>query len=180
MCTDTINRRQVDPGHPIEECRDLTGGFVTFGGALARAGVWGAWLAVALVGQGAQERFDAGVHLGEVAMIKLIQVVGLLQRKQVIRSPRALERPCDSRLILLAAFVTERGQGGRITFSSEDGRHDTRSRHAEDVIDDMMQLDVHLGERFLHMLNVLRGIADQHVPLAHIPTKHTDVLSGPQ
>src|SRR5713101_7101752 len=41
----------------------------------------------------------------------------------------------------------------------------------------MLQLDVHLGQRFLHMLDMLPGMGEQHRALAEITAQHTDLVS---
>jgi hypothetical protein len=48
--------------------------------------------------------------------------------------------------------------------------------HGRDVADDVVELDVHLRERLLHMLDVMGRIAHEHGPLAQIAAQDADLL----
>jgi hypothetical protein len=49
---------------------------------------------------------------------------------------------------------------------------------ARDIADDMVQLEIHLGQSFLHMLNMRSGHLDQAVPVAQQGTHRPDGLRG--
>ena len=60
------------------------------------------------------------------------------------------------------AHVAVRGQHARITLTRHDGADDLLPGLADDVADDVGQLQVHLRERLLHMLHVAGLRAQQH------------------
>ena len=63
------------------------------------------WLPVTLVGEGLQVVFDLPITGGNLAVIELVQLHGLLQGKQVLRPPIALQGAGDVRFVMLAAAV---------------------------------------------------------------------------
>ncbi len=52
--------------------------------------------------------------------------------------------------------------------AADDRADDVHARGAGDVRDDVMDLQVHLRQRLLHMLNVRRSIIEQPLALAQI------------
>jgi hypothetical protein len=76
--------------------------------------------------------------------------------------------------------VPEFGQLGGITDASQDGLDDLPARAASDVADDLRQLQVHLLQGFLHVLGVLRGVADQVAALPQIGAQLAGLLIGPK
>jgi hypothetical protein len=64
--------------------------------------------------------------------------------------------------------------------SSQDGVHNGTARQPGNVTDDMMDLQVHLRQRFVHVLHVLAGRRDQFVPVPQHGPHGADVLSGPK
>ena len=52
--------------------------------------------------------------------------------------------------------------------------------HAGDVGDDMMQLQVHLHQRLLHVLNMRRRIIQQPLPLPEVGAQPGDFGLGPE
>ena len=80
--------------------------------------------------------------------------------RQVPSSARAI-----SSSLRAAPLVAQRGQLRRVALAGQDGLDDRRAGHAGDVADDLGELDVHLLQRLLHVLDVVRGVADQHLPL---------------
>src|SRR5207245_6094385 len=64
----------------------------------------------------------------------------------------------------------------RISLASEDVAEDCQAGHAGNVADHMLQLEVHLRQRFLHMLDMLRRRGEQHGALAEITAQHADLV----
>jgi hypothetical protein len=58
----------------------------------------------------------------------------------------------------------------------DDGSNDGHASGACNVTDDLMQLHIHLSERFLHALNVNACTADQVILLANVASEHTDLV----
>jgi hypothetical protein len=59
--------------------------------------------------------------------------------------------------------VGQVGQPGRIPLASQDGVDDPQPRESRDVGDRMVQMDIHLVHRLLHVQRRLRGGLDQGV-----------------
>jgi hypothetical protein len=54
--------------------------------------------------------------------------------------------------------------------------NDSQSSCARDVGDDVVELEIHLGERFLHVLNVRGRILEQTLALAYVGTQCRDQI----
>ena len=63
------------------------------------------------------------------------------------------------------ARILHRRQRVTVTLASDDGAQDLLPGLAHHVGDDIGELDVHLRERFLHVLHVARLALEQHLPL---------------
>ena len=68
------------------------------------------------------------------------------------------------------------GQHLWIALTGEDGTNDLHSGHAGQIADDVMELDIHLVQGLLHMLNMSTGITGQVVTLAHVRAQHADLI----
>jgi hypothetical protein len=80
----------------------------------------------------------------------------------VLRAPVALERAGDHLRVGLAAGVTQRGERSGVALPSEDRSDDRQAGHPGDVAHDMGQLQVHLLEHFLNVLDVVGGVGHEH------------------
>ena len=54
----------------------------------------------------------------------------------------------------------------RIVLSGDNGANNSKAGYAGDVADDVIQLDVHLMQCFLDMLDVCRTVFEKHFTLA--------------
>lgn len=113
-----------------------------------------------------------------MSAVELLQRYGLLQCEQVFGSPIALQGSCDLGLAPFAVLVAQLGQDMRITLATQNGPDDRHPRHAADVADDFGQLDVHLLQRLLHVLDVLASITDQHLTLTQVAAQDHNLLGG--
>ena len=102
------------------------------------------------------------------------------QSKQMRGAPMALQGAGDGRLIVRAAIVPKLSQLLRVALASEEGAEDCQARHTSHVADDVVQLDVHLRERFLEVLDVSRSIREQSGPLPYIAPSHDALVLRPQ
>jgi hypothetical protein len=60
------------------------------------------------------------------------------------------------------------GEHVGVALAVDDGAKDPHSRDAGDVADDVMQLDIHLHQGLLHVLDVRRGVLDQPLAMTQI------------
>ena len=60
------------------------------------------------------------------------------------------------------------GQDIGITLARHDRPDDVHASHAGDIGYDMMQLEVHLHQRLLHVLNMRRRVVQQTLPLPEV------------
>ena len=77
-----------------------------------------------------------------------------------------------------AALVTQGGKLFRITLAGKDGINDGLGAHTVDVAKDMLKLEIHLGEGFLHELELLGRIANDLGAVAHEETQRDDPERG--
>ena len=75
----------------------------------------------------------------------------------------------------LAALVAQGGQHGRVSLAGHDGADDAQAGRAGDVGDDVVQLQVHLRQRLLHVLDVRRGVVQQALALAQVGAQRGDL-----
>src|SRR6266545_6049900 len=120
------------------------------------------------------------VAFGNFLVIDVIESYGLGQGKQMLLPPIALQRPCNGRLVVFTPIVPELGQRLSMALASQDGADDRQPGDASDVADHMLQLDVHLRQRFLHMLDMLGGMGKQHRALPQITAEDADLISRPE
>jgi hypothetical protein len=91
----------------------------------------------------------------------------------------ALQRFPDRLLARLDVWITQTGEYRRIPFAGDDGFQCPQAREARNVIDDMLNLHVHLRRRLVHVLDIL---ADHLNPVVSAPigerSAHTRHLAG--
>ena len=117
--------------------------------------------------QALQSRFDLAIALGQLRAAEIEGIQRLLQRKQMLGAPTALQAGGDLVGTGLHAHVAQRGQGVSVALTGHDGAQDRLARDAGHVGDDGGQLDVHLHQRFLHVLHAARLGAQDGATLAH-------------
>ena len=64
-----------------------------------------------------------------------------------------------------------------VSFTVEDGTNDGKSRNTTDVADDIGELDIHLRQSFLHVLNTTTGGFDEIISLTPVGSKDTDLAT---
>jgi hypothetical protein len=171
---DPLNPGHIYPRHAIQGLPWVERRSVAVAAPLATLG-W-QWLALALVGKRRQVARNADITGGELPMLELIAFQRLLQGKHMLGSPRALQGGSDSGLVVLAAVITQPRELRRVAFPGEDGQDDCQPGHARHVTHDVLQRDIHLRQRFLHMLDVARRIGQQCCPLPEITAQHDDLI----
>ena len=72
------------------------------------------------------------------------------------------------------------GQPVRIPFAPDNVVDDGEAGLAGDVADHMLELHVHLAEGLLDVLNMVRGVADQHGALSQVAPQAPNLGLGPE
>ena len=116
------------------------------------------------------ERADAGFDF-LIALRDHLLVVGIgptrmPQRQQMLPAPVALQRLDQRVAARFDAPVGQLGQPRRILFTGQDGVGYGQPGHPGQVGDGMVQMDVHLAVRLLHVLYAARRSLDQGVAMA--------------
>ena len=170
-----VDSGQVHPGHPVQLALDIEAGRILL---IALLALGSRRLAVAAVFKPLQHGFNLPVALGNPGLIPPVQLQGLGQLEDVLLPPMALQRLGDGRLVGLDPAGAQPGQPTRVPFPARDGLDDVHARLARDVSDDVPELHVHLGQRLLHVLNMMGGVLHQHGPLPHVAAQAPDVPAG--
>ena len=80
------------------------------------------------------------------------------------------ERLTNRLVGFLATAVTVLGKNVRIVYPLDDRADDAHPGEPGDVAYDVVQLDVHLHERLLHVLDVRRPVVDQAFAVTQVRT----------
>jgi len=84
---------------------------------------------------------------------------------QMLWPPVANQRFTDGILSGLDTSVAQFCKLCRISLSGENGIHNCQTRQPGDIADDMVNLQIHLRQRFVHMLDMLPAHLHQLVPV---------------
>ncbi|HEV7403579.1 MAG TPA: hypothetical protein VGO11_11655 [Chthoniobacteraceae bacterium] len=125
---------------------------------------------------GLQERGELLVAREDGGLQLLPALLQLAQDEEVGGPVVATERLNDVRQAAAAAFVAQGGELFRVALAGEEGRDDGLGAHAVDIAEDMVDLPVHLGEHFLHELDLLAGLRHEVGPVPHDVTQRNDLL----
>jgi len=136
---------------------------VAVAAALARLGRQR--LTVAAVRERLELRGNTAITGSQLPMLELVALQRLLEGKQVLGAPGAIEGMGDGSRVLLAPRIPSLRQLVRVTFSRQDRLDDGQARHASNVTDHVLQLDMHLREGLLHVLDATGSIGQQGSPL---------------
>ena len=71
-------------------------------------------------------------------------------------------------------------QFDRVAFALQDGIDDQHAGQPRDVADDLRQFDVHLLHGFLHVLDMIGGVADLHLPQPPVGTQRQHGIGRPK
>lgn len=94
--------------------------------------------------------------------------------------PVAFQRFSDGLGVGFDVWIPQLGEFCAVPLSSQDGVHNGKASYPGNVIDDVMDLQVHLGQRLVHVLHVLTGRRDQFVPVPQQGPHGADVLPRPK
>jgi len=118
--------------------------------------------------QPGQDRLDLPVAGGHLGLVDVIQLEGLGQGEDVLLPVVADQRLAHRLDRGMAPHVAVGGQDGWVALACDDRPDDAHARHARDVGHDVMQLQVHLGQRLLHVLDVRRRVVQQPLALPQV------------
>ena len=171
--TKAVDLGQVGPQNPIEGGANIEGGRVDL---LAFCSCLGQCRNIICThrkrGNG---RLKLAITFGNLGVVKVVEVQRLGQGKDMLIAVIA-NQGCPDRLDRrMASHIAEPRQNVRIPFPCHDGANDPHAGRTSDIRDDMMQLQVHLHQRLLHVLDMGRCIFDQPLPLAQIGAEGGDL-----
>jgi hypothetical protein len=98
----------------------------------------------------------------------------------VFLPPVPLQGPRDLVFRALAPLVAVAGQGPRVAGAPDDGLEDEHPGHPGDVGHHLGQLDVHLLQGLLHVLDGPPGVGDDQLPLPQVSAKHAGRVVRPE
>ena len=76
--------------------------------------------------------------------------------------------------------ISQSGKRLWVPFAVQNGLDDFAAGHPRDGGDDLGQLDIHLFQSFLHVLNMAGGVADLHLTLAMVAAQSHDRIRRPK
>ena len=148
----------------------------------------------ALVGSGGGRHgdeggVDPGIHALEIGLdllvalvdlggVDIIELEGLAQGEQVLGAVIADQGLGDGLPGGLDAEIAQGGQPLRIALSGEKGADDAQAGDAGDVADHVVELEIHLDQGFLHVLDVGGGGLDEPGALAPVGAQDADLIGG--
>ena len=175
---DAIDQRQVDAQGLEQGLRDMETHVVALASAPPRPGL--ELLVRRTVGQPRQFFRNSLIAFRDLLVVKLIQVKRLLQSEQMLRPPRALQRLGVLLLGFFTTWVPQTSQLLGVTLPLENCPNDPRTGHPHDIRGDLGQLDVHLLQGLLDVLDVAGSVTHLHLPLPPVTTQSQHRLRRPK
>ena len=120
------------------------------------------------VSKTSQDNLDPQIALHDLGVVGVVKLQGLSESKDVFLTPVSGQRGSDLRLRGMAAPIPMGGQDGRISFTRNHGADDAHAGFARHVGHHVMELNVHLHQRLLHVLDVRRTVVQQALALTQI------------
>ena len=122
------------------------------------------------VSKTSQDNLDPQIALHDLGVVGVVKLQRLSESKHVLLTPVSGQRGSDLLLRGMAAPITIGGQHGRISFTRNHGADDAHAGFARHVGHHVMELNVHLHQRLLHVLDMCRRVVQQPVPLPQVGT----------
>ena len=177
-----VDLRQVDPGQTKE-----LAAYVKVGGVLAVAVDLGIRPERRVRVIRIEARFedpvlllDLVVTLSQLVRVGVIQRQGLLEREHMLGPIVAGQGLSNVGFAPLTATMAQLGQLGRIALTGHDRSDDGQAGHPADVAQHLSELDIHLLQGFLHMLNMGGPVFNEHGPLTQVAAQHHDLGFWPE
>ncbi len=170
-----VDPGQVHPSHPIQVGSDVEARCVAL---TASPAVLGGRSAIAAVLELLQLGCNLPVALGNLGVIEPVQFQGLGQLEDVLLPPMPPQRLGEGVLIRFHAWATKLRQLVGVPFAAHNSGDDVQTGLAGDVADHVLELDVHLGQRLLHVLDMMGGVPHQHGSLPQVTAQASYVRLG--
>lgn len=122
------------------------------------------------------ESLQAAVTVEDLPAVEVIKLQGLFELKEMLVEVGSFQRLDDVLLTRAAMGVAVLSEDEGIPLALDDGTQNGHTGTAGDVADDIVQLDVHLVQGFLHMLDVRGTVADKHIALAGNSAEASDLF----
>ena len=107
-------------------------------------------------------------------------VQGLLDDEEMFRAPVTMEAAGQGVATGLDAMIFEGGELLGIALAGEDGFEDGQAGDAGEITDDIVDLEVHLGEGFLDVLDMAAGITGEGGPMPEEGAHGANLFGGPK
>ena len=176
-CRDAIDGGEIDSveAQGFLENQVAFVGFVTaqrFAGFEVLGGRWQRG------GDGLKVGLDFEIELGDLFEELAVGLMALTQDENVFAAVVAAKGFDDLRLGGAATHMTKGSQNDGVAFALEDGVDDGRAAESVQVAEHMMEVEVHFGERFLHELDLARGVGDEVGSMPEQGAQGNDVVGG--
>ena len=133
---------------------------------------------VALLVQSVQGSLDLDVAVAHLGVVEVVQFQRLSQREDVLGAVVAGERFADGVRLSWQRTSRKSSKRSRVAFAGDDRANDAHAGEPGNVRDDVVQLDVHLHERLLHVLNVRGRVVDQPLTMPQVRAQRTIARRG--
>jgi len=125
-------------------------------------------------------RCDLLIAQGQVLVRECIEGDGLLQGKQVLGTPGALQRLGDVVRIVLAVGGAQLRQVLGMALARSDRLHDGHAGHAREVTDDLGECEGHLLQGLGHGLHRVGGRGEQPLAVAQRGAQPAPLVVWPE
>jgi hypothetical protein len=93
-------------------------------------------------------------------------VVGLAEGEEMFGEPVAVEAASDDIFGSFDAWILEGGQGEGMALAGENGLKDSLAGNAGEIADDVVELNIHLGERLVEEADLIGGTTEEPIAMA--------------
>ena len=128
--------------------------------------------------QGGQMLLELLIAGGDLPLIMLPGLEVLAQGEEMFGSPIALEAAGDGILGSFDAMIFEGGQLEGIALALQDGLDDGQAGDAGQIADDVLELNVHLGQGLVHEADLIGGTTDEAVAVTEERADDANNLRG--
>ena len=172
---------QIDAAEAIEFGAGIEVGFVALGLLVLESGGGERALdQIHLAVETGEELVDLFITLGDEGLVVAPSFEGLPDDEEVFGAPVAMEAAGEGVAAGFDARVLEGGELVRIPFAGEDGVEDGQAGDTGQIADDVVDLEVHLGEGFLEVLDVATGVPDEIGAMAQEGADGANLFGGPE